>query len=409
MVLSVVAAAYGLSAMGDQMAIVALTLRLHDEGRSGYVLSLLVVASVLPLVVVGPLAGPLVDRIESSRLIMTVTALQAVVALGLALTTDTVVAVLLLALLGCGAALALPALQLLVPQITGEEATARGYARLETFRAVGNIAGPALAGLLVAVWDARIALAVNAASFALLGTALAAVGVRRRPVAVTTRPGWLGQVREGVRVLGADRLLRTAIGALACAIVFTAILVVARVFFIRDDLGASDAGYGVLVTAHTVGMLLTSAFLAPRVPLAWQPRVLVCAGLLMGASLLLSAAVPVLPVVVVAFALAGVANSLQSLSIRNLIHARVPAGVRGRAFASSGAVLNGANMAGTALGGPAAVALGGAGALQLAGAGTLLASLAAGPMLFRRAVDEAGPAGTCEEEDPDNGIRLPAK
>ncbi|MYS81998.1 hypothetical protein [Embleya scabrispora] len=77
------------------------------------------------------------------------------------------------------------------------------------------------------------------------------------------------------------------------------------------------------------------------------------------------------------------ANALQSLAIRNLIHARVPPETRGRAFASSSAALNGANLTGTALAGPAATSLGGAGALQLAGAGTLLVSLAAASVLFR--------------------------
>ncbi|MFF7725237.1 MFS transporter [Streptomyces sp. NPDC008001] len=303
----------------------------------------------------------------------------------------------LLVLLGVGLALVTPALQLVVPSIVGEEQTPRGYARLETFRSAGNVAGPALAGLLVAACGDRIALLCDAATFAVMAAVLLVLRVRREPAGGGAGSSWLEQVREGVGVLGADRLLRTAILALASAIVFTAILSVARVFFIREDLAASDTGYGVLVTAHTVGMLLASAFLAPRIPLEWQPRVLAGAGLLMGAALSVSAGVPVFAVAFAAFVLTGVANSLQGLAIRNLIHARVPATVRGRAFASSGAALNGANLAGTALGGPAASLLGGAGALQLAGAGTLLASLAAAPALLRR---PAGPPRNAAGERP---------
>lgn len=375
------------------MAMVALTLRLHDQGQSGAVISALVIASVLPIVVVGPLAAPLIDRVESSRLIVVATALQAVVAVGLAVVTNTVVTIALLALLGVGLAVVSPALQLLVPEIVGEEGTARGYARLEMFRSVGGVAGPALAGVLVAAFDDRVALLCNAGSFAMMAVVFLGLRVRREPISgAGDRPTWLVQVRAGVGVLGHDRLLRTAILALASAIVFTAMLNVARVFFIRDDLHASDTGYGVLVTAHTVGTLLAAALIASRVPLAWQPRVLVGAGLLMGAALLISATVPVFAFALVAFVLTGVANALQSLAIRNLIHARVPAEVRGRAFASSSAALNGANLTGTALGGPAAGRLGGAGALQLAGAGTLLAGLAAAPVLLRRPAASAGVA-----------------
>ncbi|MDX3538674.1 MFS transporter [Streptomyces sp. MB09-01] len=385
LVLSVVAATYGLSAMGDQMAMVALTLRLHDQGESGAVISVLVIASVVPIVVIGPLIGPLIDRVESGRLIVVVTAFQAVVAAALAVVDNTAATIALLALLGAGLAIVSPALQLVVPEIMGEDETARGYARLDTFKSLGSVAGPALAGVLVAAFDDRIALLCDAGSFAVMALVFASLKVRREPVSLpTSRPRWAAQVREGVGVLGQDRLLRTAILSLASAIVFTAMLNVARVFFIRDDLNASDADYGVLVTAHTVGTLVAAALVAPRVPLSWQPRVLAGSGALMGAGLILGASVPIFAIVLIAFILTGMANALQSLAIRNLIHGRVNTEVRGRAFASSSAALNGANLTGTALGGPAAAQLGGDGALQLAGAGTLLASLAAAPVLFQR-------------------------
>lgn len=394
-VLTVVAAAYGMSSMGDQMALVSLTLRLHDQGGSGVAISALVIAGVLPLVVVGPLAAPLVDRVESSRLVVAVTVLQALVSAGLVVVTDLAVTLVLLVLLGTGLALASPALLLLVPRIVGADDTARGYARLDAFRSAGNVAGPALAGALIGVFDVRVALLANTATFVGLAVVLSCLKVRREPVE-GARGSWPAQVREGVRVLGGDRLLRTAILALASAIVFTAVLSVARVFFIRDDLGVSGSGYGLLVSAHTVGMLASSTLIAPRVPLGWQPRVLVGAGVLMGTSLAVGAAVPVFALSLVSFALTGVANSLQGLAIRNLIHARVPEQVRGRAFATSGATLNGANLAGTALGGPATALLGGAGALELAGAGTLLATLAGSPVLLRRRVGADAPEGAQE-------------
>lgn len=381
-VLSVVAAAYGVSAMGDQMAMVVLILRLHDQGQSGAVISALVVASVLPIVVVGPLAAPLVDRVESGRLVVVATGLQAVVALGLVVTTNVVGVIVLLALLGAGLAVVSPTLQLLVPEIVGDEGAARGYARMETFRSVGNVAGPAAAGLAVAGVGDRVVLLGNVVSYAVMSAAFVALRIRREPVSGgRSRPGWFGQVREGVGVLGGDRVLRVAIPTLAVAVVFTAILNVARVFFVRDDLGADDTGYGWLVSAHMAGMLLAAALFAGRIPPARQPAVLVGAGMLSGGCLLISATAAVFAVAVAMFVLMGVANVLANLAIRNLIHARVPPETRGRAFATSSAGLNAANLTGSALGGPAATALGGTGALQLAGAGTLAVSLAAIPLL----------------------------
>ncbi|AKA09025.1 hypothetical protein SAZ_33955 [Streptomyces noursei ZPM] len=169
--LLLVAGVYGLSSMGDQMAVVSLTLRLHDQGQPGWVISTLVVASVVPVVVVGPFAAPLVDRLESRRLMVIVTALQTLVAVGLATVNDVAVTIGFLILLGVGLALVSPALQLLVPQLGGHDQAASGYARLETFRTGGNVAGPTLAGVLVAQFDGRITLLVNAATFAVMTVA----------------------------------------------------------------------------------------------------------------------------------------------------------------------------------------------------------------------------------------------
>ncbi|MFF9590087.1 hypothetical protein ACF1FX_12790 [Streptomyces sp. NPDC014646] len=76
--------------------------------------------------------------------------------------------------------------------------------------------------------------------------------------------------------------------------------------------------------------------------------------------------------------------------------------MRGRAFASSGAALNGANLTGTAFGGPAVSLLGGAGALALAGIGTLVVSLAGAPVLLRgrRETGRTSTTGTARPVGP---------
>lgn len=89
------AAAYGLSALGDLLALVTLTLRVHNQGGSGSAVAGLLVAGVLPVVVVGPLAGPMVDRLETRRLLMVLTLAQVAAAAALALTTGYAATVLL--------------------------------------------------------------------------------------------------------------------------------------------------------------------------------------------------------------------------------------------------------------------------------------------------------------------------
>ena len=98
-----------LSAAGDMLLVVVLALRVHDLTGSGFAVAALFAALMGPVVVLAPLAGRLVDRVETRRLLLGVSLAQAVVA-GTLVFADGLGAILVLtALLGAGAAIAGPA------------------------------------------------------------------------------------------------------------------------------------------------------------------------------------------------------------------------------------------------------------------------------------------------------------
>jgi len=87
--LALVVTARSLGLLGDFLALLALTLRLHDDGAAPWEIAALLAAGALPLVVVAPLAGQLVDRYDSRRLLVGFGAGQTVVCVGLALVHGT--------------------------------------------------------------------------------------------------------------------------------------------------------------------------------------------------------------------------------------------------------------------------------------------------------------------------------
>lgn len=377
------ASAYGLSALGDLLALVTLTLRVHNQGGSGSAVAGLLVAGVLPVVVVGPLAGPMVDRLETRRLLMVLTLAQVAAAAALALTTGYAATVLLVVALAALAAVVNPALLALVPALVGEERSSQGYAALETGRTTGSALGPVLAGVLVAAAGARSALLVDAATFLVLAGTLALLPVRRRAATGGGRPSWLGQVREGSSALRRDPALRAAVPALAAAVLFVTITNTAIVFYSAQALHAGDTGYGVLVTSQMLGQLFGASLIVPRLAERRLPRRLGLAGVVMGAALTGLAVFPALPSAVLLLFVSGLCNAVQNLTLRSLIRKRVPDERRGRVFATTSAVLNAANLAGTGLGGPLVSATSGSGAVLTSGLGALAVSLAALPALRR--------------------------
>lgn len=390
--LIVLAVALGIASAGGSVARIALLLLLEDH--SALSVSAFLFASLVPGVFLAPLLAPAVDRVESRRL-LTVTLLgQAVITSGMAAAAELPIGVILVLAFtaGCLAALNAPAMMLLAEKAdeTAAANPARAYSTLDAARMTGMLAGPALGGAAVGLLGFSFTMVVDAAATCLLVALLAALRLQRNPTeSLGKRPTWWKQVTEAPVLLASDAVVRAAMAALAAAIVFTAIFTVAEVFYVRDTLGATPLLFGVVTTAFVIGRLITSSWIAGRIPPGKQAETLVFAGLLMGSGLAGAGLSHSLIGAMAGFAAAGVANSLQVSAISVLIGTHVPPEVKGRAFAAMGSFNNAATVLGTLLGAPAVAAAGPAGALILAGAGTFTATVIAAPLLLRRTREPA--------------------
>src|SRR5215467_4965986 len=99
---SVVARAVSL--LGDEAAVIALTLRMHDSGGGAGAVAELLVAGMLPLVVFAGVAGRLVDRFDSRPLLVWSGLGQAAACTVLALVHDAPATLALVVVLGAGQA-----------------------------------------------------------------------------------------------------------------------------------------------------------------------------------------------------------------------------------------------------------------------------------------------------------------
>jgi MFS family permease len=169
--------AVGLSSFGDVLAAVALTIRVHDLTGSGFAVAALLLADLVAHVVLAPWAGMLVDRVETVRVLASVSLGQAAVAVALAFTHSVPLLVGLLFLLGAGATVVTPAVLAILPMVVGRDRSTPANASLEIARYAGATAGPVVAGVLAATLGAGSALLVDAGSFAALAIAAATLRV----------------------------------------------------------------------------------------------------------------------------------------------------------------------------------------------------------------------------------------
>jgi MFS family permease len=368
-----VVSAVGVSSAGDFLLWVPLTLHLRAMNGSGLVVAGLFLALWTPVVVLAPAAGLLVDRLEARGVLIVASLAQAAISASLALVLGSTAAILALAvLLGVGFAIAQPAEFALIPAVAGDDgrlSVLNGY--IETARYVGMTAGPVVGGVLAGLGGTRIAMLVNAGTFVFVALAAMTLRARRR---VERIEGEHERARDGVVVLFRDRTLALVLSVAFISLLFMSASISAEVFFVKDNLGASDFAFGLVFAAWTTGMVVGAVAVARRV--RDRARGTLVAIGVQGAGLGLPTAVLSLPFGAVSWFFGGLGHGTKNVLARTLIQERVPARLHGRAYAAYNGLRNGAELVALAVGGLLVVTIGARTTLALAGAIPLVAALA---------------------------------
>ena len=371
--LRLLAGAAGVSALGDFMAVFPLILHVQQSTGSAFAVSALVFALWGPVVLAAGLAGAIVDRFENRGVLIVVSFAQAAVVAGMVAGADELWALLpLMALLGFGVAVSQPAEFALVPAAAGDADTARANGVMETVRSLGFTAGPLVGGALGAAGLLRLALALNALSFVIVGVTALMLRARRQPEGAGDAHV---RARDGFAFLFHQRDLAIALGGAVAALAVFSISVTAEPFFVTDVLHGGPLAYGILLTSWTVGMAAGSGALGSRVPRASLAVGGLVAVVLQGAGIAAAALSPIVWMALIGFVFGGVAHGAKNVVLRTLIHERVPDALRGRAFAAYNGARNGAELGALALGGIAVAAFGARTALLIAGVGPALIGL----------------------------------
>ncbi|MBV9170415.1 MAG: MFS transporter [Chloroflexi bacterium] len=199
-------AGQGLSNIGTFSQTVALSLLVLQLTDSGLALGSVMAAQALPIMLLGPWAGTVLDRLPLRRILFVTAlmgALQAICLSVLAFTgTINFGSVLGLAVaLGCIQVFDRPGSQAFIAELVPRQAIAGAVGLASSAQAIGRLGGPALAAVLYAWAGAGSVFAVNAASFAAVVVALALLrtsemvprnvhGTKRADMATALRFAW---------------------------------------------------------------------------------------------------------------------------------------------------------------------------------------------------------------------------
>ncbi len=374
----------GFSILGDSIALITLFLRVAHHGQ-GWMIAVLAIAGALPLVVLAPLAGYVVDRLPAKTFLAILCALEAVICVGIGYWHGNVVTISLMALLTCGVAFSLPGYSALVPTLSGEENVAVAQSTIQSVQGVAITAGPAIGGLLVGAIGQSGPLYLDAASFALAGVGTLLLSSDRRPRAKSAHPQKTEhELSAGLRHLFRDPLLRPVVVTVSVFMLSLGAVNVAEVFFITRTLHASAFFYGLVGTSFGVGSVI-GALASRRLkqdPLTLVRTALLCVAaisVLLGSVGLVEHVVYVFPLM----AVTGVAVGIVNVAASTLFAVQTPEHLRGRVFAATGAMFTSAEIGSMVLGGLLLTVLAPRTIFQLAGVVSTFTVGVVGPLELR--------------------------
>ncbi|WP_030489317.1 MFS transporter [Micromonospora chokoriensis] len=311
-------------------------LLIHHSNASTLV-ALVQTASLLPVLLLALPAGVLADSFDRRHLLIAVQLFLVAVAVALTLLTLTnrMPPALLLTLtfaFGVGQALTLPAWAAVIPELVPQDqlrsASALGSISVNMARAVG----PAVAGVLIARTNVASVFGLNAVAFLIFAYAL----WRWRPrnaSAVEVPERFTAALRAGSRYVRHSptvrRLLRRALVFVIPANALWALLPLVA----NRRLGLGSGGYGLLLAALGIGAIVGGLLLAVIRTRLSANQLLLIAGAVFTAALVVVGTVRVVPLVLIVLLPAGMAWVTVLANVNAEMQLFLPGWVRARGLA----------------------------------------------------------------------------
>ena len=269
-----------------------------------------------------------------------------------------------------------------VPSLVPQERLTTANGRLLASASAAEMGGPGLAGMLISLIGAPLALAVDAVSYVVSAVSLFGISRKepRPPPDKLLRRDMVAEIREGLRITFGSPLLRAVAGEAATYNVLYQMIEVLILLYFTRELGLNPATIGLLFTVGAVGSLvgsLVAGRLAERFGLG---RALV-ASMILGcaAPLLLPLAggelIASLAIIGASFFLGGFGVAVSNVHVVSIRQTATPDRLLGRMNASYRAVVWGVIPLGALVGGVLGELIGLRATLAIAAVGLLFAPI----------------------------------
>ena len=248
----------GVSAIGSRVHYIALIWLVTEITGNAAGVGLLFMFMAVPRIVAFPIAGVLVERWNKRNVIVTCDILSGLTAIAVAFTSEITTIYVLSAFSTMISLFFSPAIQAATPRIVPKEELLTANSLTSMTRQVANLGGPAIGGIIIALWGVKMAFLINGVSF--LISALSEVFIHIPPATHESKVRQTGSfvydMREGWDYIRTHAAVKLTILFFALAGLPMGAIMVLKVVFLKDVLGLTAAQYGLVMTIEGLGLFL---------------------------------------------------------------------------------------------------------------------------------------------------------
>lgn len=340
-----------ISTAGDRMLLIALPFFVYQRTGSTVATAAMIVAELVPSVLLGSIAGVLVDRWDRRRILVITNMLQALAVLLLLLVQGDEwlwVVYVVAAAQSSLAAFAAPAEGALLPSLVEERDLVPANSLNALNNRAGRLIGAPLGGAILAAYGLPAIVFIDCLTFVAAGALIARISLppgRSGPIddaAVAARSAWAAfwaDWLDGLRLIGGDRTVAILLLVLGLGTFGGTMLDPLSPAWVQDVLGEGPEVYAWLSTTHAasgiLGTLLvgwSGARLSPRALIGWSSVIAGCATAV-------KYNLPSVPLALLLSGVVGVTSVASSVGIETQAQRSVRDEYRGRVFGSLNSTL----------------------------------------------------------------------
>ncbi|WP_271782638.1 MFS transporter [Aquimarina algiphila] len=382
-----------LSLVGTQVTVVALPIiAIKLLNASTLQVGLLTAMSYLPFLLFGLPAGAWVDRLSIKRLMIVCDMCRGAILILVPIlySMDFLTIPLLFIIAFCNGIFTVffdISNQSFLPEILPKEQLTEGNSKLGTSYTTSQMVGPTIAGFMIKIFSAPIAILIDSISYFLSGIFIYNIKIpKQKTVLNKKKPGIFSEIREGLRFVVKNKYLKPIAISMSIANMFDLFGMIQAILpiYILSTLKLSPFEYGIILSMGNIGAILGTFINKIIVNKFYLGKVLAISSILPGISLLILPFVQgeyAMYIIGLSLSLAGLNIAVFNINQISLRQAITPLNLMGRMNATIRFIIWGTVPLGAFLGGLLGEQIGVRNTLLVAAIGSVLSSI---PILFSK-------------------------